>query len=278
MSEDLERLTVERKTGQELFHAQGQELGFDLASFWQWVASDLVSNATRGRLAEYIVARALGLAATDVREEWAAFDLQTPSGIKIEVKSAAYVQSWHQTKLSSIMFTVRKTRAWDAATNRQSHESRRQADIYVFALLSHTDKRTIDPLNVNQWQFYLVPTSKLDERMRSQHSITLKSLEQLSGGAVHYTALHETALREALEKAICKTTVQKIHAGAKSMQKMAEKSVTQSDLNRVLDDWDGGSPMTQEDEFVMYAAMGYTPESSEVPVSEREAYRKYLED
>jgi len=96
MSETLGRLTIMRKTGQEPFHSNGQALGFDLLSFWQWTTSDLVSNATRGILGEYIVAHALALAAADVREEWAAFDLQTPSGIKIEVKSAAYVQSWHQ--------------------------------------------------------------------------------------------------------------------------------------------------------------------------------------
>lgn len=200
MSEVLGRLTMRRKTGQEPFHANGQALGFDLVSFWQWAASDLVSNATRGRLGEYIVARALGLAATDVREEWAAFDIQTPSGIKIEVKSAAYIQSWHQAKLSPIMFVVPKTRAWDAATNTQSREAQRQAHVYVFALLAHTDKSTIDPLNITQWQFYVLPTTTLDARTRSQHSITLKSLEKLCGGAVHYVEL-----RTAIEKAVGKT-------------------------------------------------------------------------
>ncbi len=98
------------------------------------------------------------------------------------------------------MFVVPKTRGWDASTNVQSREARRQADIYVFALLAHMDKRTIDPLNVNQWQFYVLPTATLDARARSQHSITLKSLEQLSGGAVHYTAL-----RKAVEQAAGKT-------------------------------------------------------------------------
>ena len=38
-------------------------------------ASDLMSNVTRGRLAEYIVYRAVGSAATAVRDEWDAFDL-----------------------------------------------------------------------------------------------------------------------------------------------------------------------------------------------------------
>jgi hypothetical protein len=199
MSEDLRRLMVMRKTGHEPFHAHGQALGFNLMSFWQWAVSDLVSNATRGRLAEYIVAQALGLAMADAREEWAAFDLQTPSGITIEVKSAAYVQSWHQVKLSSIMFVVPKTRAWDATTNLQSREARRQADVYVFALLAHTDKITIDPLDVNQWHFYVLPTTTLNTRTRSQHSISLKSLEQLCGGTVHYAEL-----RKAIENAASK--------------------------------------------------------------------------
>jgi hypothetical protein len=109
--QSLTHFPVTRKTGTERFHVDGQDLGFDLLSFWQWSASDLVSNATRGRVAEYIVARALGLALDDVRDEWGAYDLCTPSGIRVEVKSAAYIQSWHQARLSSIMFVVPKTRA-----------------------------------------------------------------------------------------------------------------------------------------------------------------------
>lgn len=199
MTKNLDRLTISRKTGKERFHSHGQDLGFDLLSFWQWAGSDLVSNATRGRIAEYIVAHALGLAADDVRDEWAAFDLKTPSGIKIEVKSAAHVQSWHQIKLSSIIFKTAKTRAWDAETNIQSREACRQADVYVFALLAHTDKNTIDPLNIDQWRFYVLPTTALNARTRSQHSITLKSLEKLCDGVVLYAGLPE-----AIEKCVGK--------------------------------------------------------------------------
>jgi hypothetical protein len=189
---ELKRMSVTRKEGRESFHTNGRQLNFDLLSFWQWSTSDLVSNATRGIIAEYIVARALGLAERSVRDEWAVFDLETPSGIKIEVKSAAYVQTWHQKQLSPISFATPKTRAWDADTNIQSHESKRQADVYVFALLAHTDKETIDPLNLDQWCFYVLPTTLLDGRKRSQHSITLKSLEGLCSGAVTYANLPTT--------------------------------------------------------------------------------------
>lgn len=186
---ELPRLIIAKKQGKEPFHDNGAALGFDLLSFWQWAASDLVSNAARGIVAEYVVARSLGLAKEGVRDEWAAFDLETPSGIKIEVKSAAYIQSWHQEHLSSITFRTPKTRAWDADTNTQSVDVKRQADVYVFALLAHNDKETIDPLDVSQWRFYVVATSVLDERKRSQYSITLKSLEKLCSEFVTYEEL-----------------------------------------------------------------------------------------
>jgi len=186
---ELQRLTIARKVGKERFHINGNKLDFDVLSFWQWSSSDLISNATRGIVAEYIVARGLGLAERGVRDGWAAFDLETPSGIKVEVKSAAYIQSWHQKRLSSITFMTPKTRAWDADTNIQSSESKRQADVYVFALLAHTDKTTIDPLNLDQWRFYVLPTATLDERTRSQHSITLRSLEKLCSEAITYAGL-----------------------------------------------------------------------------------------
>lgn len=87
------------------------------------------------------------------------------------------------------MFVVSKRRAWDPDTNMLSTGAQRQADVYVFAVLAHSDKATIDPLNANQWQFYVVQTTTLNARTRSQHSITLKSLEKLSGGAVCYSDL-----------------------------------------------------------------------------------------
>lgn len=200
MSKNLSRLTIKRKTGQEPFKAAGKVLDFTLSDFWRWSVSDLVSNATRGRLAEFIVARALSASTDEVRDEWQAYDLLTPDGVKIEVKSAAYLQSWHQKEPSKIVFQTPKTRAWDPNTNIQGKESKRQAEVYVFALLAHKDKATIDPLNLDQWRFYVLPTSALDARKRSQHSITLKSLEDLAGSSIGYDRLCDT-VKEAVRRA-----------------------------------------------------------------------------
>jgi len=188
---ELDQIRMQRRSGSEPFRNGAEELDFDLLSFWQWSSSDIVSNATRGVLAEYLVAAAVGVA-DGVREEWAAYDLCGPQDTKIEVKSAAYIQSWFQTRPSSISFRCGKTLAWDAQTNEQAQEKRRHADVYVFALLAHQDKATVDPLDVSQWAFYVVPTFRLDQRTRSQHSITLASLQrELGVEPVDYFKLRE---------------------------------------------------------------------------------------
>lgn len=174
-----------RKTGNERFNRSGNPLYLTLLGFWQWSASDLVSNATRGILAEYIVANALGLA-KDVRSEWDAFDLLTESGVKIEVKSAAYLQSWYHKELSKIAFGIRPTRLWDAGTNILATELRRQADVYVFCVLSHKEKDSLDPLNLDQWDFYIVRAALLDEKFPTQKSIGLASLLKLNPYVASY--------------------------------------------------------------------------------------------
>ncbi len=181
------------KSGAEPFVCAGESLPVNLRDFWSWSVSDLVSNATRGRLAEFIVATALGVDLTKPRDEWQAFDLKLPDGTKVEVKSAAYVQTWHQKRLSAISFSTRASRYWDAETNIQAQEVRRQADMYVFCLLKHKDRDTIDPLNLDQWCFYVVPTKALEAYKRSQTSITLRSLEKLTT-SIPYRELKKAVL------------------------------------------------------------------------------------
>lgn len=179
MEGQLGALRAPRRTGAEAFHNDAAPLPFTLNDFWAWSVSDLVSNATRGRLAEYLVARALGISTAGVRDEWAAYDLITPAGLKIEVKSAAYMQAWAQRRPSPISFSTRRSRSWDAQTGVMGDAAERNADVYVFALVRHMEKATLDPMNVAQWAFYAVAARQLAERRRSQDSITLKSLEAL---------------------------------------------------------------------------------------------------
>jgi hypothetical protein len=197
MKADLTRITVSAKTGGECFHSGGEALGYTLLDFWRWSVSDLVTNATRGRLAEFIVAKALGIPTAKVREEWAAYDLISPEGVKVEVKSAAYIQSWTQRGYSAIHFTVAATRAWDPDAGRLVADASRQADVYVFALLSHLEKSSIDPLDLNQWSFYALPAASLDAGSRRSRSISLKVLERVAGAPVGHADLQALITRVA---------------------------------------------------------------------------------
>lgn len=168
------------KTGQEPISDNGLNTKYTLSDFWRWSVSDIVSNTTRGRFAEFIVGTAVGLNPNNLRNEWDAYDIITEEGIKIEVKSASYIQSWSQDKFSNISFSIKPARHWEGETNRYRGEYRRHADLYVFSLLKHKDKSTIDPLKMEQWDFYVLPTYKLDNYERSQSSITLNSLSKLT--------------------------------------------------------------------------------------------------
>ena len=186
---ELGPLIPNRLEGNEPFRLGDEPQLHTIHDFWSWSVSDLVSNATRGRLAEYIVAKACSIDTTCPRDEWAPVDLVSPDGISIEVKSAAYIQSWYQKQYSKISFDVRKTLKWNPDTNQMANEPCRAADVYVFALLAHKDQSTIDPLNLDQWDFYVLPTCVLDARKRSQHSITLPSLVKLDAGPYSFTEL-----------------------------------------------------------------------------------------
>ena len=149
---------IARRTGSEEFHLDGVGTKSTLFDIWQWSCSDLRSNATRGRLAEYIVAMAIKAAAGD-RREWVSFDLTHPNGTTVEVKSAAYVQSWKQRRPSLISFDIRSTTEWNPDTAEFAPPAaQRKAAVYVFALQGEKDAAKIDPLNLAQWQFLVLST------------------------------------------------------------------------------------------------------------------------
>lgn len=179
-----------------MFHSHEKCLVPSLLDFWQWMASDLLSNATRGRLAEYLVASDLGIA-SGVRREWIAYDLTMSDGTKIEVKSAAYVQGWTQRRPSIISFDIRPTLGWDPDTALFGDAQRRQADVYVFCLLSEQDAKNVDPMNVAQWRFFVLATRVLDKTCPTQKSIGLKKLQSLGPEETHFGCIAQAVTRAA---------------------------------------------------------------------------------
>lgn len=163
----FKRQLVSKLSGNEKFFINDQLLNHSVTDFWRWSTSDLLSNTTRGVLAEYIIASALGIT-ENPRVEWDAYDLLSMKGKKIEVKSAAYLQSWYQNKLSTISFSIKPARHWNANDNTYSEIRLRSADIYIFCLLNHKDMDTVNPLDLNQWDFFIVKTEELNSKLKDQ--------------------------------------------------------------------------------------------------------------
>ncbi len=193
MTNSLDKIKSGQKTGDENLSFNGRVTGIKLIDFWKWSVSDIISNATRGRFAEFIVATALNIDLTIIRDEWSAYDLTSPEGIKLEIKSASYLQSWFQRNFSTISFSIKAARHWDSETNLQATIPARHSDIYVFCLLKNKDQATLNPMNLEQWEFYVVSTLTINNYKRSESSITLKSLQTLTT-AVTYDQLRQTII------------------------------------------------------------------------------------
>lgn len=188
---ELEAIEFTRKTGKEIFN--GDKRKRTLLDFWRWAYSDLIGNTERGAIAEYIVAIACEID-DNIRVSWNTYDLSLKNGLKIEVKSSAYLQTWKQKKYSTPIFNIPQTKAWDYIENKYDPEKKRHADVYVFALLAHKDKKTINPLDTNQWEFYILSTQKINDRIKNSKQISLKKLIAIGAIKSTFEKLHQSIL------------------------------------------------------------------------------------
>jgi hypothetical protein len=122
---------------------------------WRWAFSDLRDNTTRGILAEYLVAKAVG-DQRNLRIAWDNFDVEAGDGTRIEVKCSAFLQSWNQKRLSKLVFGRLSAREFEADRNRYSAEVRVRADVFVFAVQAQEDPDTYDMLDLAHWEFWVV--------------------------------------------------------------------------------------------------------------------------
>ncbi len=156
-----------------------------LRDFWAWAYSDLRANTVRPMLAEYLVARAVG-AHLRPRVEWDPYDVLTPDGLRLEVKSSAYLQAWEQTSLSSIDFGGLRARTW-SPTGGYSAAGSYNADGYVFAVHTAKEHATYDALDMDQWSFWVLPATEV--AAMGQRSLRLSVVDGMAGPPVRYAEL-----------------------------------------------------------------------------------------
>lgn len=135
-----------------------------VADFWRWAMSDLRMNLVRGYLVEYLVARALGDPAP-ARIEWGPWDVRATDGTLVEIKACGRLQSWTSKKLSTPAWTFRSVRAeriWsDAHGDYLEVDPASRVHVWVFALQTAEQHALYDPLDIDQWEFRVVPHREL---------------------------------------------------------------------------------------------------------------------
>lgn len=168
------------KTGNERLTFNGKDIGLRLCDFWSWGFSDLLENTLRGSYAEFIVAVALGVDLSSERVNWEPWDLTVcgERDIRVEVKSCSYLQTWEQKHPSAIRFSIRPAALW-TEESRYSSEQRRWSDVYVFCVYTEKDMARADPMRLDDWEFYVISTRKLDDCCGVQQSIAMSSLLRL---------------------------------------------------------------------------------------------------
>jgi hypothetical protein len=159
--------------------------------FINWAFSNTLDNSLRGIVAEYLVHKAVG-GIGNSRVNWDACDIEMSDGTKIEVKTSGYLQTWSQTKPSTLAFDISKKDPWLASENRFLGRKCRYADVWVFAIHTETDRDKAEPLDPTQWQF-LVTTSKwLDAEFKDQKSVRYSILCSKGLDLVRYSDLYKT--------------------------------------------------------------------------------------
>jgi hypothetical protein len=168
--------------------------------FWRWALGDLRMNNARGYLVEFLVAQAVGDSAP-MRVEWGAFDVRAEDGTRVEVKTTGRLQSWTLKKLSTPAWSfksVRASRVWsEELGDYVTVDPYDRVHVWVFALQTAVDAGLYDPLNLEQWEFRVVPHRQL--LATGQTSGRLAFFERLSISPVAYVDLRSAvaAAREA---------------------------------------------------------------------------------
>jgi hypothetical protein len=157
---------------------------------WRWALVDLRMNNARGYLVEFLVAQALG-DASRVRVEWGPHDVEAADGTLVEVKATGRLQSWATKRLSTPCWSFKSVRAatvWsDDLGDYIDVQPETRVHVWVFALQTEQEPAAYNPVDVNQWEFRVVPHRQL--LASGQVSATLSFFDRLHVAPVSYAEL-----------------------------------------------------------------------------------------
>ena len=153
-------------------------------------AERIIENTLRGRVVERMVARAIPGAKN--MPVWHEFDIELPSGARVEVKQSAAAQSFREGEASKPIFNIKEAKGRfenDIPTALKFvADPGRKADVYVFAHHPLTKAEGANHWKEDQWRFYGIAASNLPIGAKSISLGKLKKLGAIECGLVELAA------------------------------------------------------------------------------------------
>ena len=125
------------------------------------------------------MAKALGQTEPYNKNGWTLWDINY-RGQRIEVKETAYYHSWSNDGKVSAQRTFSISKAYTIYKESESGPKRRQCDIYVFCLNTGETKESSNPLFLDNWRFWVVPTETINRACGDHKTISLGRLQKLA--------------------------------------------------------------------------------------------------
>ena len=175
-------------TGKETFVFNGEAVDFSFLDFWRFHYSNIYD--LQDKIAEFIVSKALGINKAQNDQYWTLWDVSYRDK-RIEVKETSYYHSFNKEgKVSKQrVFGITKANgSYDLAKSGNS-EFCRQNDVYVFCLNIGDTRESSNPLNLNNWEFYIVPTAVINEKCGNNKSISLGRIKSFGFSAKRYNEI-----------------------------------------------------------------------------------------
>lgn len=136
-------------------------------------AKRIINNAHRGDLVEIMVLAALGDGWELVGLGWHPWDLQRgkgPNRVRIQVKQAAALQLWGETKDMSVNFGWKDQAPRYFERDNPDEAIEKQGyfcELIVVGIHLEKNRDVADQVDPNQWQFCVIPTKELPQKQGS---------------------------------------------------------------------------------------------------------------
>lgn len=154
----------------------GKPVGLTALDYWRFQFSNIWD--AQEEVAEFLVAKSLGLEQPCNKNGWTPFDILYKEK-RVEIKATSYFHSWRgDGKVSS-------RRSFSIAKAYGQHDEstefpERKNDVYVFCLNLGDSFDNSDPFELSHWEFYVIPTVTIDRECGDNATISLERIKSLT--------------------------------------------------------------------------------------------------